>query len=307
MTIKKRQSKYVRPKEENIARIELQPKDLDIIRLVYDYRFIRTDQLTSLIAGDRTSLEKRLRKLWEHRFIERSFLPVVNGKEPASRRAIYSLDNRGGNLLVKNDGVDPQHIKHVLRHNRPEYSYVEHQLMASQFRAALTLALAKEGKAKIVFWRQDKEIRDYVEIPEAKGKVRRLPIAPDGHFCIEDDKGKMYWFLEVDRYTMSGPRWLDKMMAYYHWYDQKKHHEKFGIRGFRVVTVCPTAFQRDARLEITKGVKTNRVGGKEEAVGIKLFWFVSEGDCSLSKPDLLLESVFRVAKKGEENEHKILE
>lgn len=106
---------------------------------------------------------------------------------------------------------------------------------------------------------------------------------------------------------MSGPRWLDKMMAYYHWYDQKRHHEKFGIRGFRVVTVCPTAFQRDARLEISKGVKTNRVGGKEEAVGIKLFWFVSENDYSLETPEQLLGSVFRVAKKSEEEDHRILE
>lgn len=307
MTIKKRQSKYIRPKDENRARIELQPKDLEIVRTVYEYRFIRTDQLTSLIAGDRTSLEKRLRKLWEHRFIERSFLPVVNGKEPASRRAIYSLDNRGGNLLVKNDGVDPQHIKHVLRHNKPEYSYVEHQLMASQFRAALTLALAKEGKAKIVFWRQDKEIRDYVEIPEAKGKVKRLPIAPDGYFCIEDERGKMYWFLEVDRYTMSGSRWLDKMIAYYHWYDQKKYQEKLHIKNFRVVTVCPSIFQRNARLEITKKVKTNKVGDREEAVGINLFWFVAETDYTLRNPESFLDQVFTVAKKDKEYGHKILE
>jgi hypothetical protein len=306
MTIKKRKSKYIRPKDENIARIEIQPKDLDIIRTVYDYRFIRTDQLTGLVPGDRTSLEKRLRKLWEHRFLERSFLPIVHGKEPASRRAIYSLDYQGGNILIKNDGVDPQHMKHVLRHNKPEYSYVEHQLMGSQFRAVLTLALAKEPKVKILFWRQDREIRDYIEIAGGNSKKERLPIAPDGYFCIEDERGKMYWFLEVDRYTMSGPRWVEKMLAYYHWWDQKKHQEKFGIRNFRVISVCPSAQQRDARLEITQKART-KVGGRDETLGKKLFWFVSEKDCLLNDPSQLLRPIFRVAKKAEEDQHKILE
>ncbi len=63
MSIQKRQSRYVRPTEERLGRIEIQPKDLDIIRLVYSYRFIRTDQLVALTPGDRSSLEKRLRKL----------------------------------------------------------------------------------------------------------------------------------------------------------------------------------------------------------------------------------------------------
>jgi len=303
----KRQSRYVRPKEGDIARLVLQPKDLDIIRLVYNYRFIRTDQLVALVAGDRSSLEKRLRKLWEHRILERYFLPVVNGREPTTRRAIYSLDYRGGNLLIKNDKADPLHIKHILRNSKPQYSYVEHQLMISQFRAVLTLALVQSGLGKINFWRQDKDLRDYVEIADKRGRPEGLPIAPDSYFCIEDERGKMNWFLEVDRYTMSGPRWLKKMLAYYHWWDQKKYQEKFNIRSFRVLTVCPTTFQRDARLAIAKGVKKNRVGDREEAIGINLFWFVSEGDYDLNDPKTLLNSIFRAVKRGQESEHKILE
>lgn len=305
--IVKRQSRYIRPKEEGISRLSLQPKDLEIIRLVYEYRFIRTDQIVALIHGDRSSLEKRLRKLWEHRFLERYFLPVVNGREPTTRRAIYSLDYRGGNLLIKNDKADPQHIKHILRNNKPQYSYVEHQLMISQFRAVLTLALAQSRRGKIIFWRQDKELRDYVKLPDRRGKDFSLPIAPDGYFCIEDERGKMNWFLEVDRYTMSGPRWLDKVRAYYHWYDQKKYQEKFNIKNFRVMTVCPNAFQRDARLEITKRVKTSRVGDKVEAVGINLFWFVCEEDYDLGNLRSILGFIFRVAKRGKEIGHSLLE
>lgn len=303
----KRRSRYIRPEKSKISRIEIQPKDSEIVRLVYDYRFIRTDQITALMAGDRTSLEKRLRKLWEHRFLERSFLPVVNGKEPATRRAIYSLDYRGANHLIKNDGADPGHIKHVLRHNKPQYSYVEHQLMVSQFRAVLTVALNGTNNTKITLWRQDAGLRDQVDIIDRKGRKERLPIAPDGYFCIEDERGRMYWFLEVDRYTMSGPRWLKKMLAYYHWWDQKKHTEKFGIKNFRVISVCPNAFQRDSRLETTKKVKTNKAGEKMGPVGSRLFWFVSDEDYTLKNAENILKTIFKVARVGGEEGHRILE
>ena len=303
----KRQSRFKRPKAEDIARLMLQPKDLEIVRLVYDYRFIRTDQITALIAGDRTSLEKRLRKLWEHRFLERYFLPVVNGQEPATRRAIYSLDYMGAKLLIKEDGADPKHLKHVLRNNDPRYSHVEHQLMIGQFRSVLMLALGQVNNVRITFWRQDVSLRDHVEIVAKKGEITRLSIAPDGYFCIEDEKGKMFWFLEADRYTKGGAAWINKMRAYYHWWEQHKHIEKYGINNFRVISVCPNAFQRDARLELTKEVKANKIGNKRELIGSRLFWFVSEEDYSLKNPKNILGPILKVAKQGEENEHKILE
>lgn len=303
----KRQSRYIRPSKDKIANLVLHSRDLEIIQIVYDYRFLRTDHITSLIEGDRTSIEKRLRKLWEHRYLERSFIPMIFGKEDATRRAIYSIDYRGANLLMKHKGADPKHLKHVLRHNKPENSYVEHQLMATQFRIVLTLALAQTKQAKILFWRQDKEIRDHVELLDNRGRKKRFPIAPDGYFALEDERGKMYWFLEVDRYTMDHRRWLNKMKAYYHWWEEKRHTEKLGIKNFRVLAICPTATNRDARLEITKRVKIIRDGNQEEPVGIKIFWFVSEEDYNLNKPSTLLEPIFHVARQNEENSHMILE
>ena len=268
---KTRQSRYIRPDNKEIGRLVLQPRDIEIVKTVYDYRFIRTDQLIALTDGDETSIRKRLRKLWEHRYLERSFLPVMPGKEPDTRRAIYSLDYQGANLLAKNNGIDHRHLKHVIRHNKPGHVYIEHQLMASQFRTVLTLALEKTNQAEILFWRQDKEIRDYVEVKDPRGNTQRLPIAPDGFFCLEDTGGKMYWFLEVDRYTMDHKRWLNKMRAYFYWWEKKGHTEKSGIQHFRVLTVCPSAAKRDARLETTKKVKVANINGKK-ILKFLLFW-----------------------------------
>ena len=249
-----RQSRYIRPSKDSIGRIEIQPRDCDIVRVVYDHRFMRTDHLTSLIPGDRTSIEKRLRKLWEHRYIERHFLPIIYGKESATRKAIYSLDYQGAHLLRENEDIDIRHLKRVIRDNRPGHTYVEHQLMCSNFRTTLTLALEKSNQGKLLFWRQDKGIRDNVEIGD-KANNNFLPIAPDAFFCLQKEGKMMYWFLEADRYTMDHRRFLDKMKAYYLWWAKKGHSKKFDINNFRVLTICPNNLTRDRRIDVCKNVK----------------------------------------------------
>ena len=302
----KRQSRYIRPDKNKLGRIELNDRDLEIFKIVYDYRFLRTDHITALIDGDRSSIEKRLRKLWEHKYLKRSYLPASPQKEPSTRRAIYSIDYRSAGLLAKRSVVNPQSLKYAIRRNISDLKYIEHQLVISNFRVALTLALKETKQAKILFWRQDNDLRDRVEIKQSN-KTKSLPIAPDSYFALEDERGKMYWFLEADRYTMDHRRFFLKLKAYYLWWEQKKHAEKFGIRNFRVLTICPTTAMLERRLEVTKKVKIAKSDGKDIPIGIKLFWFLSEENYDLSKPLSVLSDVYMVARKGEEDKHSLLE
>jgi hypothetical protein len=304
---RKRKSRYIRPSRQSLKQLVLQPRDLEIVKTVYEYRFLKTCHLTALITGDRTSIEKRLRRLWEHRYIERSFLPVTPGIQQSTGQAIYSLDYRGANLLAKELQIESRHLKHVLRHNKPQYVFLEHQLMITQFRCVLTLALRRTQSAEVVFWRQDKEIQDRIMITDSKGIDRLWPIVPDGYFCLQDSGGRMYWFLEADRYTMDHRRWLNKMKAYYHWWQAKAHTEKLGIKSFRVLAVCPSRRNRDARLEMTKKVRQVEIEGKITSVGSNLFWFVAKEDYSLGKAEDILECIFKMAKVEDDGRRRILE
>jgi len=144
---KTRQSRYVRPKTGNLKRLVLQPRDFELVKTVYNYRFIKTNQLTVIIPGDRTSIERRLRRLWEHRYLERSYMPVTPGIGQAIGHAIYSIDYKGADLMRSHEGVDPKKLKHVIRHNKPKFPDLEHQLMIFQFRSVHTLPLDRTGKA----------------------------------------------------------------------------------------------------------------------------------------------------------------
>ena len=304
---RKRQSRFIRPPKQKLKKLVLQPRDLEIIKTVYDYRFLRTDHLTALIPGDRTSIEKRLRRLWEHRFIERSYQAIIPGQGMSTGKAIYSLDTRGAGLLAEENNIDPKHLKYVIRHNKPHHVFLEHQLKISQFRCVLTLALRETGLAKILFWRQDKEIQDQVTNIDSKGNERIWPVVPDGYFCLEDEGGKMCWFLEMDRYTMDHRRWLNKMKAYYFWFRKRGHTEKLGIKNFRVLAVCPTKKRMEARLEVTMRVKSQEKNGRKEMVGSKLFWFMSEESYSFKYINRILDDICFVAKDKDNRDHKILE
>jgi hypothetical protein len=305
--MKKRQSRYIRPDRKKLGRIEIHERDIQILKLVYDYRFIRTDHITALIEGDRTSIEKRLRKLWEHGHIARHFLLVSPGREPSTRRAIYSIYYRGATILAK-DGIDSQLLKTAIKRNKSDLKYMEHQLVISNFRAVLTLALRQqESGTKVRFWRQDNGLRDRVDMLIGREK-KSIAIAPDSFFAIEESTLKnMYWFFEADRYTMDQNKFLRRMKAYWQYFNDKKYQKKYDIQNIRVLTVCPNSTIRDKRLERTKEIKKYKKGSKEVLTGSRLFWFVSEEDYNLREPEEILREIFHVARKDEEKGHSLLE
>src|SRR6266566_3373867 len=64
-----------------------------------------------------------------------------------------------------------------------------------------------------------------------------IPVAPDAYFALEDAKGRTNFFLEADRGTMTTKRFHLKLKAYAAYWREKKHHDKFDIKHFRVLTV----------------------------------------------------------------------
>jgi hypothetical protein len=64
-------------------------------------------------------------------------------------------------------------------------------------------------------------------------------------FGIEDSRrpegaNRTHFALEADRSTTSHARFEDKLRAYWNYIEQGLHEKKFGVRGFRVLTVTLT-------------------------------------------------------------------
>jgi len=294
----KRAPKFKRRPEE-VGGLRLQERDIEIVRLVQDYRFLNSDQIKALIDGSEQKILRRLQKLFHHGFLDRP-LSQIAYPLMGTQKMVYALGDKGADLLAEKFGIDRGKIKWNEKNKEVKDRHIQHTLMISNFRICLELALKNLPGTNLLFWEKEspKELKDYVYIRDLQGREIRAPIVPDGFFGIEDPKGKAYFFLEADQSTMTNARILKKMKAYWNWWKQGRHTEKFGIKAFRVLTITKTEKRKENLRGITKKADDRQRGSL-------MFWFTSEKKYSLQKPESILESIWQTAK--DDSFHNLLE
>lgn len=78
----------------SIAPMALTPRDLDIIRAAFRFRFLRSTHLASLFGGSRQVILRRLQLLFHHGYLDRPRAQIDyyrNGSQPM----VYGLGNKG--------------------------------------------------------------------------------------------------------------------------------------------------------------------------------------------------------------------
>jgi len=293
----KKAPKFKRRPEE-VGGLRLQERDIEIIRLVYDFRFLNSDQIKALINGSEQGILRRLQKLFHHGFLDRPPSQILYPLA-GPQKMVYALGDRGASLLAEKYGVDIAKIKWNEKNKEVKDRHIQHTLMISNFRTCLELALSKIPDTHLLFWQREnpKELKDYVYI-EDYGREIKAPIVPDGFFGIQDLKGKMFFFLEADQSTMTNARFLKKMRAYWRWWKEGRHTKKFGIKAFRVLTITKTKQRKENLRKITKKAD-------ERQVGSFMFWFTSEENYSLQRPQSVLRPIWQTPK--DDNFHSLLE
>jgi hypothetical protein len=162
---------------------------------------------------------------------------------------------------------------------------VSHTLLVSHIRTVLTAACRLRPELRLFVWQEGRTIQDTVEVALADG-YQKIPVAPDAFFGLEEAaKGRMYFFLEADRSSMTIKRFHLKLQAYAAYWQEKKHYEKFHIRNFRVLTVT-TSRVRQANL-IAAAAEDNEVAKLN-----RMFLFTDENQLSLSSPESILEKIW---------------
>jgi len=252
----KKAPKFKRRPEE-VGGLRLQERDIEIIRLVYDFRFLNSDQIKALIDGSEQGILRRLQKLFHHGFLDRPPSQILYPLA-GPQKMVYALGDRGASLLAEKYGID--------------------------------IAKIKIPDTHLLFWQREnpKELKDYVYI-EDHGREIKAPIVPDGFLGIQDPKGKMYFFLEADQSTMTNARFLKKMRAYWNWWKEGKHTKRFGIKAFRVLTITKTKQRKENLRKITKKADDRQAGSF-------MFWFTSEENYSIQRPQSVLKPIWQTPK-----------
>ncbi|RJR32822.1 MAG: hypothetical protein C4567_17820 [Deltaproteobacteria bacterium] len=292
-------SKFLRRPEQNP--IQLQTRDLEILKLVFDYRFIPSHHVTSLIGKSERNVLERLKKLFHHGYLDRLADRRIR-THSGSEKMVYAITRKAGDLLINEGGLDISKVDWTLKNRTSTERHIKHVLMVSKFRTALTLATEAQKGIALGKWKENRgsgrnvnpEISDTVKLELREGKEIKLRIVPDAFFSLEEEKTEMFFFLEADRATMTAERFLRKLKAYLAWWKQGGSKRKLGAEHFRILTVTPSEKRRDNLREAATKIKP---GG--------MFWFASEKQYSVGTPESIFGSIWLNAK--DDKQHSLLE
>jgi len=266
----------------NKPKLVLQPRDIEIIKLVYSYRLLDSVLIRALISGSNRGLLSRLQKLYHNGYLDRI-------KRDMHKPIVYALGNRGADLLAKIEKTKRGKINWQKKNLKIKEYYIEHTLQISRFRAVLELALRKNSNYKLVHWISENELKEIVLLNNLNYKSNRTTVIPDGFFSVQRSDGKQaHFFLEADRSTMTRKRFLEKMKAFWQFRLDNSNKEIFGIRAFRVLTVCKSTERAKNLRDLSTQADPNRTGSF-------MFWFTSEENYNIKQPQKVLDKIWLTA------------
>ena len=253
-----RTSKWER--KSNPPRLILQPRDKAIIMALYAFRYLTRQQLQRLFAWRCTRrINMRLRKLYDHHYVSRTFLPTLRG----SGKAVYYLGRRGMPIAAGESDTDIAEVKSAAKHaSRLKALFLTHSLEINSVRITMSQAICNNPQMSLETWLNETECeQEYAVRAAGKQIIRRFK--PDAYFRVWYRQKLHSFFLELDRSTMSLDRFKTKTLSYLYFADSSLYARRFGVRYFRVlvVTLGP---QRLSHLKSTV-----------ETVADKIFWFTT--------------------------------
>jgi hypothetical protein len=204
--------------------------DRQVVRLVYDYRLLSQAQVGELTGKSKSQMQRLLKKLYDHRYLERVLLPIARIGSPP---IFYILDKQGRDYLTSQgiEDFSTQPGKQITGH------YINHTHDINRVRIRVGQAADAQG-FRVEGWLSEGELKadyDRVSIPRLRQPVSLIP---DSFFSIHvPGKGSSHLFLELDRGTMRTRRFRDKVEAYTTYYKSGGYKRRYGFSGFRVLTV----------------------------------------------------------------------
>ena len=163
-TARQRASRHVRPR--NPGAMRLLERDQLVIQAVNDFRVMRQDQIQRLLFPSKNTAQDRLRKLWEHAYLKRAWLPSIGGI--LTSPILYLVDRRGVELLRREFGYDDNQLRWSAK--KASSLFLEHALGLSEVRLAVELA-CRAHDFDLLHWRDEKAL-----------KAGAAAVAPSGIF-----------------------------------------------------------------------------------------------------------------------------
>jgi hypothetical protein len=221
-------------RDANSPGITLTDRDLVILQALYFHRVLRQDHLQQLFFRSKERTQKRLRRLYNHAYIDRIFVTRTRGGKSPNH---YVLDRKGADVLK----AEFPELEITWYHSYKELSdmYLRHALPLNDV-MVFVHAASQQHNFEIRQWHtqaQLKAVQERVVAATPKGKRSKVPLQPDSYFEIAAN-GRLYpCFVEYDGTTQSGTVIKQKVLAYKAYYESGRYTQVYGRKSFRVLFV----------------------------------------------------------------------
>ena len=244
----------------SVAAIELTTRDRQILELVHRYRFLRSSHLKRLLNGSAQNLQRRLRLLYHHGYLERPRAQLEYYHKAVDQNIVYGLGNKGAALVKVTTGRRLHKNRWGEKNRSVGKVFLEHALLVADIMVAVEIACSKTGirfldeEDLLAEAEQTKAFRWNVNINGSK----TIGLIPDRVFALAftNSKGgqdRVTYFLEADRGTMPVIRKTlnqtsvyRKMLAYERTWTSGIHERKFQLKRFRVLTATQSMSRKNA-------------------------------------------------------------
>lgn len=218
------------PKHERAGKpvtFVLTDRDIEILRAVNRYRYLRTGQIKRLVFPENTteqSARRRLKYLFHNGYLGR-VMPFVRVGEGSSETAYY-VDKAGRDILQQAG----EEIAAYATGGQVKHQFLDHALDISEFRVHLEIALADHPTVEIHRFTADFEVKTHTANAIGKRRYKLFdevahPITKESYVVYPDAlivlKGKgsleqyqRLYFVEIDRGTEGLNVIKDKVIGY---------------------------------------------------------------------------------------------
>jgi len=249
--------KTSRLKRKAAQPINLTDRDAGILKALHKYRFLTTDHLQTLTQTEsRWGMNKRLRLLYDHKYIDRPKAQSAIFSHADKRPIVYALGNKGASLLSNRYNISmPPSVYWTEKNRKVREKHIEHTLGISDFmvgiedmcKAAPNLHLIDQdeilSRSPTQTRRAKYPFRWKTQITH-NGKLHDIAILPDYVFGIRDGYREKFYFVEIDRGSMPITRrditqssFMRKILSYADTFERGLSLKRFEIKGFQVLTV----------------------------------------------------------------------
>ena len=264
-----RKSRHSRSRQKD--RFYISEQDLEILRLLARYRYLRTTFIQAHTGRDRSSVNYALRKLFDQGYIDKP-REQRRGYNNLYCPDIYELDGKGNGLLLER-GIREFEITRLYRQkvNGPVKNFA-HSMMICDALASLELGVRQSPDCQFIGWQEivaRAEATNPMKLPctvahtHANGRYERLEthIVPDGLFGIRYPNGQAAFFaLEAEHYNPIEPTnlgrasFLKKLLAYRDIAKTGVYKTNLKIPNLRVLVVSPTEERVRHQIQLTERI-----------------------------------------------------